>query len=527
MTPELDKDIFSWWDAQNFSGKELFKLEENGNVLLCSTPLLKERVIATVSVDNCDAVFKNLAEKFETLSSKVRETEIEWLAADDKLRMADKIEHLKENLSQVSALGDLEKIAQLINGWQQTIRELTDENLNAKTKLAEAAESLVESTNWKETAQAFKDIADKWKQAGHLDRGRNDVLWNRIEAARKAFHDRKRTHLDDEERDLMHNLDLKIELAEKAEQMAGSVEWKSTTEAFHNITEQWKAIGRTLPKKNEELWQRIMAAKSAFFDRKKVHFAHVQQEQEVNYNVKLFIVERAEALRDSTEWNNTALAYASLMEEWKKTGRVPHEKSEELWKRFTEAQEQFFDARRAHTEETRVAQESNYQLKSALLKRADEIKNSIRWQEATIEMNRLFDEWKKIGPVPREHNTSMWEAFLSARKHFFARKDANREQKKIFAETQKSARIEQAHSLVFKMQHEIEIEEEKLADFNNAIENITPGKKANELRSHLEILINDCTARIKRFKEKLAAAQDELKSVEEKEKTASGDDIRE
>ncbi len=517
MTLEQANGLNLWWEEQTFSGKELFKLDENGNLVLCAKPHITERIIATLAAENNDAVLKNLTEKFEAVLSRVREVEVEWLAAEDKLKVADKVEHLREYLQQVAAVGDFEKPMLLVADWDKAIKELIEENVQAKTKLAELAESLAESSEWKETNQAFKDLADKWKQTGYIDRGRNDKIWNRIEAARKVFLDRKRIQQEDNEKDLFLTLDLKIELAEQAEALANSGEWKAATEAFQQIVEKWKTIGRTLPKKNEELWQRIMSARSVFFDRKKEHYNMVQEEQEGNYALKLNIVERAEALRESTEWNNTALAYAALMDEWKKTGRIAHDKGEELWKRYNAAQEQFFEARKRHTEATRITMENNFNLKSALLKKAEEIKNSSRWGETTIEMNRIFDEWKKIGPVPREHNNTMWDAFLGARKHFFNRKDANRDQRKMYAEAQKSARMEQAFTIVHKMREEIAVEEEKLADFKNAMDNITPGKKAEELRMHLEVLISDSNAKMKRLKEKLAAGEDELQHIREEE----------
>ncbi len=518
MTTEQTSNITSWWEQQSFPGKELFKLDENGTLVLCEKPLIKERVIATLTPENCESLFKNLVEKFENLQTRIRETESDWANTEDKLKLADRIEHIRESLQHTNAAGDFEPLVKLVNEWDTVVKALIEVNVEAKTKLAELAESLAESTEWKEATTSLKEIGDKWKLIGYVDKSRNDKLWNRIEAARKVFHDRKRTHHDDEEKDLFHTLDLKIELAEQAEALANSEEWKATSEAFQKIIDTWKTIGRTLPRKNEELWQRIMAAKTVFYDRKKVHFTVVQAEQEANYAIKMALADKAEAMQHSTDWGTTAQAYAALMEEWKKTGRVPHEKADELWKRFTDAQELFFEARRKHTEETRAYFDQNYKLKSALLKRAEEIKNSSRWGETTVEMNRIFDEWKKIGPVPREHNTTMWDAFLGARKHFFNRKDEYRDVRRVQADAHRSARVEQAHTLVFKMKEEIAQEEEKLADFQNALENITPGKKAGELRTHLEVLIGDSRAKMKRLHEKLAAGIDELNYIEEKEK---------
>ncbi len=518
MTTEQVNGIAAWWDEQSFPGKNLFRLDESGNLLLTETPLNNERTIATLTLENCDATLKQLVEKFEHVQQRVKDTEAEWVAAPDKLKLIDKVDNLKEFLLHSNSVGDFGPLLRLVNDWDNTVKSLVAINIEAKTKIAEMAEALAESTDFKEATQGFKDITDKWKQTGYVDKSRNDKIWNRIEAARKTFQERKKTQQDEEEKDLFHTLDLKIELAEQAEAMANSEEWKKSAEAFQKIVDTWKTIGRTLPRKNEELWQRIMTAKNTFFDRKKAYFAQLQTEQEANYVTKLAMVEKAEAMQHSTEWNVTAQAFAALMEEWKKTGRVPQERGDDLWKRFTAAQEVFFSARKKFLDETREFFDNNYKLKAALLKRAEEIKNSNRWGEATTEMNRLFDEWKKIGPVPKEHNAAMWDAFIGARKHFYKRKDEYKDQRRVLADAHRSARLEQAHMLVFKMKEEIAQEEEKLADFENAISNITPGKKAKELQIHLEVLISDSKAKMKRLHEKLAAGIDELKDIEERDK---------
>lgn len=533
-------NLSSWWENQAFPGKELFQLGESGELVLMPTDLVKERSIALLSPENSDTVLKNLQDKFDTsIMSKVREMEVEWMATTDKNKLSEKIELLKGALNATTAIGDFEKAARMVNDWEITIRKSSDENLAAKKALAEQAESLVESTEWKETTQAFKDIADKWRASGFLERNRNDALWNRIEKARDIFLERKRLHHDDENKDQMVALDHKIELAEEAESLAQSDDWKSTTEAFHNIIERWKSLGRTMPKKNEELWQRIMTAKNTFFDRKKVHFSNIQQEQEINLGIKLALADRAEALKESTEWNKTAIAMTSLMDEWKKTGRVPQERSEELWKRFSDAQEQFFEARRRYTDDMRKTMERNYELKSELLKQAEELKTSNRWSETTAEMTRLMDEWKTIGPVPREHNNTLWDAFMGARKFFFERKDANREQRKQQFETDKANRdardkadkeariardeadrknrIVNAKKTIEDSHKELAEEKEKLADFKVAIENIAPGKKADELRTHLTKLINQSENHLAFLEQKIVRITEEMNKVIERE----------
>ena len=534
MLKDQNYDIAQWWNDQSFPGKDLFKVNELGALSLCASHFLKERNIAYLSLESADVVLKNLQEKYIGLEAKIRELEVEWVATDDKMKLAEKIDHLKENMQHLNAVGDFERAVKLIKDWEHTLHELAQENYNAKLKLVELAEGLVDADNWKDASQAFREIGEKWKQTGYIDKNRNEKLYNRIETARKKFQDRKRHFQDEEGKDMINNLDLKLEITEQAEQLANSEDWKATSEIFHKLMESWKTIGKTPNKKNEELWQRFLAAKNTFFDRKKVHFNDLQQEHEKNYLLKLPLVEKAESLKESTEWGITSQAYAKIMEEWKKIGKVSFEKSEELWKRLNEASDQFFDAKRKHFDVIKQSQDLNYNLKLNLLKRAEELKNSTQWIDATTELMDLMEEWKKIGPVPKEHSNTLWDDFNKARKHFFARKDAYRDQKKQEYEQRNQARLEnekareterteyektreteriegekarhqakvdEARNKITKLRDDIKEEEEKLADFKAAILNIAPSKKAAQLKAHLETLIEETAKNLKRLKD--------------------------
>lgn len=515
MTPQQEATttqptITSWWENISFTGKDNYLLDANGQLIQKAIGSLKERVISTLSTDTADITLKALKDKFSEVESKFKELQTEWETSTDKLKLIGKVERMKDYLQHTAAIGSIQSFVTALAGFEDNIKALTDENFRLKEILAKEAETFADSNNWKETTQAFKDLADKWKQIGYVDKNRNDELWNRIEAAKNKFYDRKRQNQEDVNKELLQNLDLKMEMVEKAEKLAASDEWKETTEAFHNLMEEWKKTGRTIHDKNEELWHRFITAKNTFFDKKKAHFDIIQQEQEANLLAKTALAEKAESLKDSTEWTATAQAFTALMDEWKKIGRVPHDKADEIWNRFISAKEQFFNARKHHTEHLKVSQQDNYAQKLALVKRAEQLQNSTHWREATDEMIELMEEWKKIGPVPREHNEVIWEQFSKARKKFFERKDANREHRKQMAEKNKAQRVERAHSFVKQLEEEIKDEKERLEDFKNSIQNITPGRKAEELRLHLEKLIAQTENKIQH---KLTKLEDARKQV--------------
>lgn len=509
MSQDSNFDLATWWNGISFDGKDLFTLQEDGRLLLHAGKDGQERLIAEINESNADTALAPLQEKFAHLQTRVDELAPEWQAATDKLKLADKVHSLLHSLRSSAAVGNVDKLIAQVNEWETAVNAVYEENYAAKLKVAEEAEALAESTDWKETTNSFRAIIDKWKAAGHTDKSRSDKLWARIEAARTKFNDNKHKHFEEQEKDLLGNLDLKLDLVEQAESLVNSDQWKKTTETFHRLTNEWKTIGHTLNKKNEELWQRFIAAKSAFFDRKREHSERINQEQEVNAVKKAELVEKAEALKDSTDWNKTSIAFTELMEEWKKTGRVGGEKGDELWNRFTAAQDHFFTAKRAHVGEIKSMHEKNLELKRDLVQRAEKIKNSNHWGDATAEMNELLDEWKKIGPVAREYSNKIWEQFLAARKHFFARKDASRDQRRAHMDAVKAFRSAQAKEMVSKLLNDIRDEEEKLEDFKNALGNITPGKKAEELKTHLEALLADGEIKLKRLREKYEAVKEE------------------
>jgi hypothetical protein len=503
----------SLWNQTDFSGKAAYRLSDDGAIVL-TEKTGKERTIGTLAPDSAEAVIKALRDKYTEVEAKVSELKTEWDASEDKLKLIGKVERMKDYLNHTNALGDIETLSSTVAGMDFELKKLIEKNYEERLALVQKAESLVDSNSWKETSQAFRDFTEQWKAMGYVEKHLGDELWNRLEAARAKFFDRKRQNQEDINKDMLQNLDLKMELVERAENLAASENWKETTEVFKLLIEDWKKIGRTIPEKNEELWNRFITAKNSFYDRKKAHFDTIQSEQEANYATKLALVERAEAMKDSREWNATSDAYAKLMEEWKSIGRVPHDKTDEIWARLNAAKDTFFQAKKQHFGTMKVALEDNYAQKLSLLKRAESLENSNNWREATVEMNELMVEWKKIGPVPREHSNALWEKFLGARKRFFDRKDANREHRKQQVEKQKNVRFQQTRNFLSKLEDELREEEEKLADFKNGIQDITPGPKAEELRLHLQKLIAQTENKVKHKKEKLEDVRKQYAELE-------------
>ncbi|MBZ0098192.1 MAG: DUF349 domain-containing protein, partial [Taibaiella sp.] len=364
--------LSAWWEEVSFDHKSLFTLNGQGELLLKEYRDYPERSVGTLNAENPDMLFKLLVEKFPEVEARVTELVTEWNTEVDKLKLVGKVERMKEYLHHANAIGDFHTIYKLVENLDKEITKLTEENYAQKLSFVQKAEELSTSVDWKETTEAFRNLAEEWKQIGHLDKKRNDELWGRLEAAKDKFFERKREHQEDLSKEMLQNLDLKMEIVEKAEKLAAADDWKKATDEFKELMEQWKKIGRTMHDKNEELWKRFTEANNVFFERKKQHFELIHKEQEDNYNAKMALVEQAEALKENTDWNETTQAFTGLMDEWKKLGRVPKEKSDEIWKRFNEARDYFFNNKRKNFEEFKLSLDDNYAQKLALLKRAED-----------------------------------------------------------------------------------------------------------------------------------------------------------
>ena len=508
-----------WWDTVVFEGKDYCQLNDDGNLVLKATPFSEERVLNShLTVENGPAAIKALTDKFPEVAARVTELQQEWDSTDDKLKMVSKVTRTRDYLQHATAIGHFEPMYKQLATWHNTINDLIAENVKVKEALIAKANELADSDQWKETTQSFKELADQWKDSGYVEKERNDELWNALEAARDKFYERKRVHHEGQEKEMLQNLDLKMELVEKAEKLAASDSWKQTTEGFKALMEEWKTIGRTINDKNESLWQRFITAQNVFFERKRQHYELIKQEQEVNYTKKQDIVQRAEALSESREWNATTAAYATLMDEWKASGRVAAEKADELWDRMCKAKDNFFNNKRHHFEAQRVTLDDNLAQKAAIIKRAETLKNSTAWREAAAEFAELFEDWKKIGPAPRAENERLWEQFAQARRFFFERKDADWERRKSNMDKQQESRLSQARQFLETLRAELKEEEESVEDFKISLETITPGPKEKELRAHLEKLIAQSGPNLKLKQEKITDVEKQVKELEERKK---------
>ena len=192
-------------------------------------------------------------------------------------------------------------------------------------------------------------------------------------------------------------------LAAEAEDLAAnSTEWKAAGDRIRAILDEWKTIRGIDRKTDDALWKRYSKARDSFNRRRGAHFAELDRGRAAAKAAKEDIIERAEKIKDSTDWNDTARAFRDLMSEWKAAGRAPRDVDDKLWERFRAAQDHFFAARNSVNDERDREFEANAKAKDDLIAEYGPLIDPEKGLGAAkSKLRELQEKWEEIGYVPR------------------------------------------------------------------------------------------------------------------------------
>jgi hypothetical protein len=492
---------------------DIYFIKDN-QVFLKANKWFAERPIGELREANHQNTIASMEERFSESVEKVNEIKKDFASTDDIIKLAGKVSRTKNYLCNTKAIGNYTSLFEELDILEAAIKVAVDENLAKKEALCIEAEALLEAKEWKAGTEKLREILNQYKELAIVPDLKNEELKDRIEKAKDSFFKLKQAKYESFENDLLDNLSQKIDLCEKAESMKESSEWKKTTEEYQALNEEWKKIGMVPKHRMDEIWLRFNAAKDVFFARKKEHFGDIKNEQEENLTKKLALVEQAESLKNSQEWKKTTDLFTALMDEWKKIGRVPQEKSDEIWNQFLAAKNHFYQNKDGHYGNIRVQLEDNYAKKMSIVNRAEELQNTMDFENATQEYMELFEDWKKIGRIPKEHGDEPWERFLKAKKNFFDRKDADRNQRRAENNKDAAERVAKNRSFYNKISRELQQEEDLLIDVQQRMEELPPTLRSYEKRDEYLETIETLKKKIEELKAKCKELKDKLNQDE-------------
>lgn len=288
-------------------------------------------------------------------------------------------------------------------------------NLGIKNHLCEAAEKLAEEPDVISAFHQLQELHQQFREVGPVAKELRDEVWTRFKAASTVINKRHQQHFDELRAKEEDNLVKKTALCEKVEDIVkdehkGANEWEKLTKEIIDIQAEWKKIGFAPQKMNVKIFERFRAACDDFFSKKAAFFKEMRQRYNENIAKKQSLIEKAEALMESTDWKVTTDKMIALQKEWKTIGAVPKKAGDELWSKFLEACNKFFEARNAANAGTRNEERTNLDKKKAIISQLKElVEGSV--DDLQEKVKGLVDEYAKIGHVPYKEKDKLYKQY--------------------------------------------------------------------------------------------------------------------
>ncbi|MCW5900778.1 MAG: DUF349 domain-containing protein [Flavobacteriales bacterium] len=310
-------------------------------------------------------------------------------------------------------------------------QELRDHDLRKNTGLKQALisdmQALAEKDGVKELETLVKEYQEKWHQIGPVLREEWEIVRDGFWNATRAVYDKIHEHYKARRAEHEANLAAKQSLVDKviaigtAAREEGQKDWKALTEQVLELQNAWKQVGFATKKENERVWKEFRAACNAYFDAKKDHFNAMKEKFREAREMKMALVEEAQALKDSTEWRQAADKFKALQQRWKEAGSAGPRDENKLWNRFREACDHFFKARKAVYAQLDAEQAENVKGKEALLAELEGFQLTGD-RNADIETLKTFSQrWMSSGRVSPKLYDSFSERYRAALdKHYGA-----------------------------------------------------------------------------------------------------------
>ena len=396
------KEIYASYKKERAEYNRQLEKEREHNLAL------KEAVIADL---------KALLEKQEDVNAtfpEFREIQNRWRAAGPV--PAQNYRNLNETYQlYVEQFYDMVKIN----------RELRDldfkKNLEAKELFCDAAEKLAENDNVVEAFHELQKLHEQWKEYGPVAKEYREQIWERFKAATAVINKKYQAFFEGLKEQQNDNLLMKTALCEKVEEIAArevkdSNEWNVFSKEIEDIQQEWRTIGFASKKDNQKIYDRFRAACDSFYGRKRDFYNTYKESITANLERKIALCEEAEQLKSSTEWKKATDQFINLQKQWKEIGAVPRKKSEQLWKRFRAACDEFF----AERDKNAKPENDFYGNLKAKQRMIEEIKAyELKGDDSDVAAMQEFQKkWQEIGFVPFKEKDKVAQAYKEAMAKF-------------------------------------------------------------------------------------------------------------
>lgn len=396
-------------------------------------------------------------------------------------------------------------------------------NLEAKTKLCEAAEKLNEEEDVISAFHQLQDLHQQYREIGPVAKELREQIWERFKAASTVINKKHQQHFEDLRAKEEENLAKKTALCEKVEaanqgEYKTAKDWEKGTQEIIEIQKEWRTIGFAPQKMNVKIFERFRIANDEFFNKKAEFFKGLKDTYSTNLEKKQQLVNKAKELADSTDWKKTGDKLIALQKEWKKVGTVPHKQGELLWKEFLDTCNKFFEARNKQNAGSRSEEHANLAKKRNIIAQLKElIVAEITDNDFQKKLKDLAKQYSAIGHVPFKEKDKVYKEYhetidaayeklhaTNAKRHFdnFKNNLKNVAKEGVNALGNERGKLLRRYD---QLRNEITTYENNLGFFNTA------SKKGNSLVEEMNRKIEKLKADLEMVKQKIKAIDAEKK----------------
>ncbi len=544
--PEIDglkQSFYKLHNAEQDAARKLFI--ENGGAaenFVPQTDSVEEEFknIMSVIKEKRSALTAEL-EKQKEMNLQVKLSIIEELkelveSPDDANKSYTEFKKLQQQWNEVKLVPQA-KVNELWKNYQLYVEKFYDllklnnefreydfkKNLEIKTHLCEAAEKLADEADVVSAFHQLQKLHQEFRDTGPVAKELRDEIWARFKAASTTVNRRHQQHFEALKEVEQHNLDQKTVICEIIEaidykELTNFASWESKTQEVIALQSKWKTIGFAPQKMNVKIFERFRKACDEFFRKKGEFFKSLKEGMNENLEKKRALCEKAEALKDSTDWKATADELTKLQKEWKTIGPVAKKYSDAVWKRFISACDYFFEQKNKATSSQRSVEQENLEKKKAIIEKLNAIDDQMDTEEATQLVRDLMKEWNGIGHVPFKEKDRIYKQYHSQVDKLFERFNISASNKKLnnFKSTISSIQEGSPQALYRereKLVRAFDNMKNELQTYENNLGFLTTSsKKGNSLLTEINRKVEKLKADIELVKEKIKVVDENIKS---------------
>lgn len=423
--------------------------------------LAKEKE-AFIAKGNEEAAFApaadELEEQFKSLYAEIKEKRVAYNAAQDAL----KAENLAKKREIISKINEIAEDADNVNRQYSTVQQLQQDfkaigevpsendtevwkayqvaverfydllkmnkelrdydfkkNLEQKQALCAEAEALDEEADIVDAFKKLQQLHTSWREIGPVSKEIREELWTRFKNASAVINKKYQSFFEERKANEKKNAEGKEALCVKIEAISTDnlktyAAWDEATKAIIGLQEEWKKLGFASRKVNTELFARFRKSCDEFFAKKAEFFKRMKDELAANLAKKIELCEKAEALKDSTEWKKTTDALIALQKEWKTVGPVVKKHSDAVWKRFIAACDAFFEEKKKQNVNVHSVEHENLKQKKDIIAQINSILENKETEDAPNKVRELMKKWQEVGHVPYKEKDKVYAEYKAA-----------------------------------------------------------------------------------------------------------------